>query len=247
MRFYLKWLNPTALERAWTAEECLLNPLSPILPDATYDSVTNTIVSFKETPLNKKVSALIKEARHQYTVFLSSGSITDDLLRGALCLAQIDPIVRRGYVDENLGIVHQEDIVDLHNLLSVVDPKVFKARKVCLLNPTFGDASRLVKGADCDLIIDDMLIELKTTKKPEFQTPYFYEIMGYVTLSQLRGLDSLQQKPELHTGAVYFARHGYLFSFDLAQASGGHISETFLQWFKDRAELAFSHSRESSS
>ena len=48
----------------------------------------------------------------------------------------------------------------------------FKSEK-CYLNPTFGDASNLVGGADADIILDDMLIDIKTTKAISFTQEHY--------------------------------------------------------------------------
>ncbi|RLJ00615.1 MAG: hypothetical protein DRP08_06425 [Candidatus Aenigmatarchaeota archaeon] len=52
-------------------------------------------------------------------------------------------------------------------------PEYFKPKKICILNPTFGRASELVHGADCDLVIDDTIIDIKTTQETKFRRDYF--------------------------------------------------------------------------
>jgi len=41
---------------------------------------------------------------------------------------------------------------DLEAMLALVKPRLFRAQRRCILNPTFGSASALVGGADADLI-----------------------------------------------------------------------------------------------
>ena len=99
-----------------------------------------------------------------YQTYLKDGILSDDILRMAILLAKIDPIYRAGYVDQNINVVDNRDIQDLRNLINLVDKNSFIANKMCLLNPTFGKASVLVGGADADIVIDNQIIDFKTTK-----------------------------------------------------------------------------------
>jgi hypothetical protein len=235
----VKRINPTALKSEWVAEQSLTNPLSTIIEDATIDYKAKAIISYTETDLTRKVRRLIDNAKSEYATFIQSGETTDGLLRGALCLAQLDAIYRRGFVDPDLGVTHSEDIQDLKNLISIVDPALFKAKKLCVLNATFGKASHLVQGADCDLLIDDMLIEVKTTAKLDFQTRFFHQIIGYITLIEIGGVDSVAEKPDVSKAGIYFSRHAWLFPFDLSQYKKQNDFKQFVTWFKDRANKSF--------
>ena len=122
-------------------------------PSITLDRV------LRFSDLEKKVRQIVERARVDYADFLSSGRITDELVESALLLAQVDTIFRAKVVDKNLGDVHKEDIEDLSKLISLIDPQFFEASRLCLLNPTFGEASSLVGGADADLVIDNAIID----------------------------------------------------------------------------------------
>lgn len=234
LRFYLKRLNRHAIESQWVAEHSLSHPLSPLLDEVVIEA-GGGVVSYKETELTKKVSGVIEQAKAGYASYLASGGLTDDLIRSALGLAQLDPIIRARIIDENLGIIENEDVEDLRRLLSIVPAEPFTARQLCLLNPTFGEASRLVGGADADLLIDDALIEVKTTKKLDFQTPFFHELMGYVVLHELGGIGGLRPKPPIRRAGIYFARHAYLKLFDLDEVMQRGTLPEFIDWFKVRA------------
>jgi len=132
LRFYLKWLNPNALTHPWIAELMYM----------------------------EKDRWIIDQARVDYSRYLSSGRISDQLIESTLRLAQLDFFFRSGIVDENSGDVHREDVEDLRALISIVEPQFFKAARLCLLNPTFGEGSHLVGGADADLVIDDAIIDI---------------------------------------------------------------------------------------
>jgi hypothetical protein len=214
LRFYAKRLNPDAIERQWVAEHCLTRP-SPLLVGAIdFDLDTGTVVSYTETKLTKRAKRIFKSA---------------------LCLAQLDPIWRAGFIDKNMGNVKDEDIEDLRKLLSIVEPKLFKAKHLCLLNPTFGEASRLVGGADADLLIDDLLIDIKTTKKLDFKTTFFHQLMGYVVLHEIARVGDLKPKPPVTKAGIYFARHAHLHVFQLDAVIDRDSFPEFVRWFKERA------------
>ncbi len=165
--------------------------------------------------------------------------MTDRLIESALRLAQLDPIFRAGVVDENLGVVHKEDVDDLWKLISLVDPQFFKASRLCLLNPTFGEASRLVSGADADLVIDDQIIDIKTTKNLGLKRDHFNQLIGYYILHEIAGVGGLIPKPEIKKVGIYFSRFGYLHTIDLDDVIHPETFPVFVEWFKARAEQEF--------
>ena len=52
------------------------------------------------------------------------------------------------------------------------------------MNPTF-NRSEVIGGADADLIIDDMLIEIKTTQSNSIPTSDFNQVLAYALLYDL--------------------------------------------------------------
>lgn len=239
MRFYLKWLNPSAVTSTWIAELVLRTPLPPLFQDVVINGSSGNITYFKETELSKKAQWIVKQAKTEYANYLSSGQVTDHLIVSALRLAQLDPIFRAGVVDENLGNVYQEDIEDLRRLISLVDPRLFKARRFCLLNPTFGEASRLVGGADADLVIDETIIDIKTIKNLKIQREHFNQLIGYFVLHEIAGIDNLIPKPEITRVGIYFSRFGYLYTIDLSDVIHPDTFPSFVEWFITRAKQQY--------
>ena len=234
LRFYLKRLNPDAVTKRWVAELSISHPLSPLLTDVVVDADTGAI-SFTETDLTREAQWIIEQAKGVYSNYLASGEVSDEVIESTLLLAQLDPIFRAGFIDENIGTVHKEDVADLRNLISIVNPEVFRAQELCLLNPTFGEGSKLVGGADADLAIDDTIIDVKTTKKLELQRKYFDQLIGYYVLHEIAGVGELRPKPEITKVAIYFSRYAYLYVLDLHEIIDGRTFPDFIRWFKDRA------------
>lgn len=238
LRFYLKKLNPDAVTNKWIAENSISHPLSPLLKDVVIDGNTGKI-SYTETELTKKAAQIIEQAKANYSEYLSSGQITDSLIETTLRLAQLDPVFRARVVDQNLGNVFKEDVDDLRHLITIVKPELFKAKCLCLLNPTFGEASRLVGGADADLFIDQAIIDIKTTKKLELQRDHFNQLIGYLVLHEIGGIGELTQKPEISTVGIYFSRYAYLYTIDLQSVIHQETFADFVNWFTDKAKQEY--------
>lgn len=236
LRFLIKRINPFSIEQPWTAEISLKSPMSPILKDAVHDLVTGE-ADYTETALTNKVKGTIDAAKYESQRYISTAEISTSLLESVLRLAQIDPIVRSGYIDPDLGTIHAEDVDDLERLISLVEERYFKASKVSLLNPTFGKASRLVGGADSDILIDDQLIEIKTVQKFELQPHFYRQLIGYVVLNELSAIGDLKPQPKINTAGIYYSRHGFLFSFRIDELIKQDSFKKFVDWFRQRAEM----------
>ena len=235
LRFYLERLNPNVITRKWVAENALSSPLSPILTDVEIDAETGA-VSYSETETTLKVTHLIENAKLHCSNFLLSGSFTNELFESAIHLAQLDVITRAGIIDENLGVAHREDIEDLHNLAININPDLFQTSEICFLNPTFGDGSRLVGGADADLLIDDTLIDVKTTMKLQLKRDHINQLLGYYILHGVSGIGEHSQKLQITKIGIYFSRFAYLHILDLYQIINQETFPSFVDWFLERAK-----------
>lgn len=122
----------------------------------------------------------------------------------------------------------------MRNLLSLVEPRDFKAKEICLLNPSF-NYSGLVGGADADLVIDDMLIDIKITKNLELRRSDFNQIIGYYALYKLGGINGMPHNYDIKRLGIYFSRYGYLHLIDTQRIIDEMKFVNFLEWFKQRA------------
>ena len=216
LRFIVEQLNP-GLAKSW-----------PWVAEVEWELIG------PDKELESKRSHILSETRRQLQDYLRTGVLKDEMLRSALLLAPLDSIARvdRGY--EDLGNFNQRDVQDLRNLAQLVDAKLFKAKTTCLLNPTFGKDSLL--DADADLVIDDMIIDVKVTKKLSLERSYMDQLLGYYVLHQLHGIGGLEARPPINRLAIYFARHGYLYVFNPLQLMQTAELDASLRWFKERAE-----------
>jgi hypothetical protein len=221
LRFYIKQHNPNAITKEWVAEIALS--------------------CVGEGSLKRQLKKTIDNAKLVYQKYLKDGELADDVLKTAILLAKIDPIYRAGYIDPNIHVVDDGDIKDLRNLINLVDKKAFTAKQICLLNPTFGTASSLVGGADADIVIDNKIIDLKTTKFLEFKEQDFHQLIGYYILSLLGGIDGAKKGISIDVVSIYFCRHGIFLPLVVPSEKSSMIKisdkdfEKFVEWFVERA------------
>ena len=235
LRFYIKHINPNTIEQEWVSEVSLrLLEMRQLPPELREETIKEDPALYDPT-VYEKVTEIVEDAKKVYNEFLKKGTMGSDLFKAVLLLAQVDVITRAGIVDKNLGNIDQEDIKDLGNLISIVKPKYFKAKEICILNPTFGKASQLVGGADCDLVIDDAIIDIKTTKKLELTKRYFNQLIGYYTLQKIGGIDSMPSNCEIKRLGIYFSRYAYLYFIDVQDIIRENTFPNFIEWFKKRA------------
>ncbi len=220
LRFHIQYWNSQFVENQdWTAETALIYLSDEYL---------------------EKGEIIVKQAKVNLNRFLETGNCDDELVKSAALLAGLDPILRRGVGKEYIGLVDKQDMQDLRNLISTVDAQIFKAQNRLLLNPMFGKASQMVGGADADLIIDDMLIDIKTTKNLELPKVYFHQLIGYLTLYRLSGvIESKESLPEINKLAIYFSRHSYLHIIEVESIMSKEKFTQFSEWFFERAKADF--------
>jgi len=234
MRFYIEHLNPEAISSTWIAESAVAQ-MNLLGLARSQDSVIGI-----DPGLIDKGEQIVSQARTAYSKYLKSGLMNDELIKSALLLAQLDIYFRAGIVDENFGTVDEGDIADLRKLVSIINPDLFRAKRLCMLNPTFGEASHLVGGADADLLIDNMLIDIKTTKNLELKREDFNQLVGYYILFNIGGIDDAPLEPKIERIGIYFSRYAELQSFPVNTVIDEGKILPFIDWFKSRADELFS-------
>lgn len=211
----------------------------------------------QNSELHKDATNVVATAKSQYSDFLLTGTLTNDLIQSCILLAKLDLFFRIGeqasqYFPDLLSIDDQ-DVQDLKNLVSIVPFKEFNPKFGILLNPTFGFGSIVVGGADVDLIVDDVIIDIKTTKKLYLSPHDWHQIMGYFSLYHIDITDAIATKrPVFYPGTpkhtiskvgIYFARYGFLFTISVKN----HITDNkklkrfsdFTTWLKNRGDKEF--------
>ncbi|ADN36792.1 hypothetical protein Mpet_2044 [Methanolacinia petrolearia DSM 11571] len=244
LRFKIEAENENVITQPWVAYNSL------------YD--LNSEEDLKE---KERIEKRLAKVEKVYRSFLKKKIVTEKLIKCSLDLTKLDSIYRAGYTYEELDFkIDSKDIEDLDNLISGVPEGLLKDNRICILNPTFGLASYLIRGADADLYIDNTLIDIKTTKNPDFSKSHFYQLLGYVLLHNL-GQKYMKNciKPEIlsffneNFGSydmpestkiflnetierigIYFSRSNYLYTLELKDiVNEGKFSDEVMNWFEN--------------
>ena len=215
LRFVLRRVNADVVRgREWTAEAAI------------------RLLSGSDKERAEQVVSDAKAARDR---FVEGGDLTDEVLAATLQLARLDLIVRTGAETlaelGGLDAGTEDDRDDLRQLYSAIPTDRFRAREHCLLNPTFGKASALVGGADADLLIDNLLVDIKTVKDASFSREMFNQLLGYYTLHIIGGIGALDPKPTIRRIGVYFSRHAHLHVISLDEVVDRSTYPDFVEWF----------------
>lgn len=166
--------------------------------------------------IGEKCEQILSKAKAQYSLYLRTGEITDDLIKSSIKLSQLDNIAKSCYVDERLGTVTKDDVRDLRQLMAIVDPAMFRARQLCVLNPRLGNMRGHIGCAD--LVIDDALLEIKTVKHLQLEKKYLDELISYYVLfrmggfSQMKGVKGALVEPKIRKLGIYYSRYAELFT-----------------------------------
>jgi hypothetical protein len=224
LRFYIQKLNRCAKASGWVAEQ----------------GVALLCVGCSSSDA-RKANQIVNEAQNGLQEFLRSSDRRPprQLIVAAVKLARFDVIYRIGIVDRQslFAPVPRRLVDDLQAMIALLTPRHFKAQKRCILNPTFGSASQLVGGADGDLILDDTLIDVKTSRHLTFEREVFNQVIGYFALSCIGGVDGCSRLAIKHVG-VYYARYGLLHKIPIDDCISRGELPNFLRWFTRRAGKA---------
>jgi hypothetical protein len=162
-----------------------------------------------------------------------------DLAAHAIRLAKLDDVYHASRLDRRFQEADHEDVDDLLAMLAVVPFDALIHPSVMLLNPNFGQASKLVGGADADLIGGDMLVDFKTTKSDEVTADNLDQLLGYFLLGRHQRRVGATF-PEINRFALYFCRHGHLWVQDASTWIDHPQFSLVEEWFFKRAQEVFS-------
>jgi hypothetical protein len=202
-----------------------------LLPRIARISLDTSRAAVRTSILSASVAAYVKLRR-------PNRAAREDLAAHAIRLAHLDAVVRALKLDPSFEVADPEDVEDLLALLAVVPFDELLNDKILLLNPTFGETSKLVGGTDADLITGEILVDFKATKRDSMQPEDLDQLFGYFLLARhQRQIDSTF--PEIKRLAFYFCRHGYLWIADATNWTENPQFSEVEAWFFKRAKEVF--------
>jgi len=154
---------------------------------------------------------------------------SDDLVLGCCCvlLAYFERISRNPEVVLSSPLLNPTPATDVNRVFRIISRNVLADLRLLselfyttqreliadsgtiVLNPTFG-GSVDIGGADADLIVDGLLIDIKSIAKPGGRFKDIYQLAGYCLLDY-------RDEYKITSVGIYFARQGVLVSWPLDQ------------------------------
>ena len=234
LRFAIEHKYSHHTSREWVAENSL-----QLLQHVEARGIV-TIGGVNIPKLARTIKMEVQTAKRIHTRYMSGEELNDELFRVAIVLARIDAIYRAGLfsLKEFDPTIDDGDIKDLRNLMRIADLSQFRPEHTCLLNPHFGDASKMVHGADADIIVDDTLIDIKTTKILSFTSVYYHQLIGYYVLSRIGQVNG-ERKIDIKNLGIYYSRYGLLYKFPIKPIIDGVDLDGFVKKFVGYAREQF--------
>ena len=220
-RFWIERQSDSVQKEDWNASHGL-------------NIVRQQLPSYKEN-----CEKLYNNAEYQYNEYLKTGNFNKKTVQSAIDLSRLTTVYRSGYtgVLDNMGTYDEGDIEDCLNLYNSLDNSNALSCTNSILNPSFGDISRLVGNADADIIIDNKLIDIKTTKNAYFKKKDWRQIVGYAILVDLYNELCLSGNSKINIDelGIYFSRHSVLKVVDSDYLYENNNYKEFRAWFVDKA------------
>ena len=252
LRFYANYLNPKAISSQWAAEVSLKILEISRDDDTIIIDTKNRLVQAQNEDLIPKdyvkrckelkqehyseAKKVIEIAKENLDSYLKTGDMNNNLIESSLALAQLDVLRRARYLSNSKSFVAEKnDMEDLRHLISIIDPKIFKANQTCVLNPDFGPEAKKLMNADADIVIDNTLIDIKTVKNLKVDRGIFNQLLSYYALYRIGGIKGLSPDSKINKLGIYFSRHGYLHIYRIEDIIDETTYSDFIEWFKRRA------------
>lgn len=211
LRSELKRIRPNSIENGFIAENSIAL-VDESIKLFGYFQAGNKKIGEMELLAMRSVAKKYQEER---TVFITGGILTDSFIHITIRFARMDVVYRAGIYDDVENDVEPLDIEEMRALYNLI-PEGFKNQASnIMLDPTFGNASSMVGGADVDLIMDGTMIDIKTTKEMKLDAYLWSQIVGYLILAD-EALKTEKGFPIIENLGLYFSRYGYLWKMNAA-------------------------------
>lgn len=159
--------------------------------------------------------------------------LSDSAVRGCYHLADLETVYRAKRTDDVGREVTDREVQELRGLYEIIPWDVFEPNERLYLNPTFGEASRAVGGADADVVVDDTIVDLKTIKRQRPKIKMFRQLVGYALFAQRFGLNREGEGVEVDRVAIYFSRAGELRTWPLSEVLEAGTEDAVVEYFLD--------------
>jgi hypothetical protein len=189
-------------------------------------------------------NAALKRAEKKHEQFRKTGMNANDAIDAALVYSGLD--LNIGFEEGTITANSFEDdvVTELQELFHLFREQESLLGESVIISPDFGERSFILEGHG-DFIVEEMLVDVKTTENPSFKPGYWRQLLAYYILNDIHreliaeevdGYGSATPYPDLTTVGIYFARFGELQTVDIKEyIQSRQEYERFRAWFVDRA------------
>lgn len=184
-----------------------------------------------------KIREHYKKYEKEIEKYKKSGKLTANTAKACIFFANLDIIFRAGYFRNKMPVLEKFkidplDVNDLMNLTKIIPNELTKTSKSIILNPTFGKMSERLS-ADGDLIIRNLLIDIKTTKECKIRSYEWNQLLGYYAFAKLGGITvgDENKKMKINNIGIYFSRYGYLWTFNIDEYLNNNQKDWLFEFF----------------
>jgi hypothetical protein len=179
--------------------------------------------------------------------FVQTGMNTDGVAKAALLNAGWQPPdAIQSWI--NREAIENELLREIEDLFSLLRTQGWGTGEVVFEKPRFGNYRHILPG-EGDFIVDDLLVDIKTTERNSFTNAFWRQLLLYYVLNDIQrelydaetvsrsGRESFTgQYPEITRVGIYFARHGELQTVEIDELiEDTNRYEEFRAWLVDRA------------
>jgi hypothetical protein len=181
---------------------------------------------------------IVTEAQRDCDTYysLSNPTLADvrRMARHSIRLAHAEVIFRAGLNNVDQEFFREPDVADVQELVELLEVVPFDqlTHSTLLLNPTFGEASRLISGADADLIVGESLIDIKTTRRGECMSTWLDQLFGYYLLARIERART-GKFPFISRIGFYLSRYGHLWLLPASLWTSHPDFDATERWFRE--------------
>jgi hypothetical protein len=133
---------------------------------------------------------------------------SDSMFQRMIQLARPKPLFMLSALDTNIV----KDLVTVSRQFHDRNRDLVSSFKTAMVGPTLAGSDD-IGGADCDLVVDGCLIDLKATLRPGLETAHLRQLVGYWLLDYDDAL-------HLSSAAIILLRHGLTHNFTIPELIG---------------------------
>jgi len=160
------------------------------------------------------IKRTLELAKHNYANFIIGGILTNEIVESCIFLGKLEVYRRCFKLPEDITKRPSKYVIEeIKQLYCITNWSKFKAKTHCILNPSLGN-SKTVACGDADLILDETLIDLKTSKYFELKREVLNQLLGYYFLTLVNPKFE-NNKVEIKKIGIYLARFNHLIEISI--------------------------------